>query len=212
MIWSFIFCLGGVFLIVEGFNTFNDPLCASARISLQGRGTEVICYENGSLLQGPIPGNLLAVGLMAGGLLLLALGISEISDSRKLKIEKVKSYAVALEILGTIKGQSPAVHTSSGAAGNLFWSTEKFVFLRDDPSAEGFSRLGPIPFFEVERPNFRMPILSSQGFLLEFVPSADQEFSSEHWSRGTPMSFTSESGKIKNLKKEIDRFKNVNPA
>jgi hypothetical protein len=72
------------------------------------------------------------------------------------------------------------------------------VFLPDEQVAERLTTLGPISFHEVGRARFRIPVLSDTGFLLEFP--------------GTTLAFTSESGKIKNLKKEIDRFKNANPA
>jgi hypothetical protein len=129
---------------------------------------------------------------------MVAAGISFISDSRKRKRARDKSYISALEILGSVKGQSKAVHSSSGAEGDLLWSTEQFVFLAAEPLASGLRQLGPIAFSEIEIPNFRIPVFSDTGFLLEFPR--------------TTLAFTSESGKIKNLKKEIDRFKNSNPA
>ena len=195
MIWGPLSILFGVFTFGWGFNTFNDPNCASARILFKFRGGDIICYPAG-LGDGPIPGNLLAVGILAVGLLMMAAGMSFISDSRKRRRAKDKNYLSALEILGAVKGQARAV--SSGAEGNLFWSTEKFVFLPDEQVAEGLTTLGPISFHEVGRARFRIPVLSETGFLLEFP--------------GTTLAFTSQAGKIKNLKKEIDRFKNANPA
>ena len=195
MILGPLLILFGVFTVGWGFNGFNDPNCASVRILLGFRGGDIICYPAG-LGDAPIPGNLLAVGILAVGLLMMAAGISSILESRERKRAKDKNYLSALEILGTVRGQAPAV--SSGAEGNLFWSTEKFVFLPDEQVAEGLITLGPISFHEVGRARFRMPVLSDTGFLLEFP--------------GTTMSFTSQAGKIKNLKKEIDRFKNANPA
>ena len=193
MILGPLLILFGVFTVGWGFNGFNDPNCASVRILLGFRGGDIICYPAG-LGDAPIPGNLLAVGILAVGLLMMAAGISSILESRERKRAKDKNYLSALEILGTVRGQAPAV--SSGAEGNLFWSSEKFIFL-DEQLAGGLSKVGPIAFSEVERPNFRMTF-SVNGYLLEFP--------------GTTLAFSSESGKIKNLKKEIDRFKNANPA
>ena len=196
MILGLFSILLGVFTFGWGFKTFNDPTCASARISIKYRDIDIICYSAG-LGDGPIPGNLLAVGIMAMGLLFLAVGADSISDKRKQKILENMSYVSALEILGSIKGRSKVVHKFSGTEGNLLWSTEKFIFLADEQLAGGLSKVAPIAFSEVERPNFRMTF-SVNGYLLEFP--------------GTTLAFSSESGKIKNLKKEIDRFKNANPA
>jgi hypothetical protein len=195
MIFGPLAILFGVFTFGWGFNTFNDPNCASVRILFRFRGGDIICYPAG-LGDAPIPGNLLAVGILAVGLLMMAAGISSISDSRKRKHAKDENYLSAREILGTVRGQAPAVF--SGAEGDLLWSTEQFVFLAAEPLASGLSQLGPISFHDVGRARFRIPVLSDTGFLLEFP--------------GTTLAFTSESGKIKNLKKEIDRFKNANPA
>jgi hypothetical protein len=201
MIWGFVFTLLGLFTFGWGLNTFNDPSCASARISLKYRSGEIICYPTGSVPDGPIPGNLLAFGIMAVGLLILAISVDSISDSRKQRILKNKSYVSALEILGSVKGQSKAVHEFSGTEGSLMWSTERFVFLPDEPLAGSSSVIGPIAFNMVEAPSFRLSVFSTKGYLLD-IPILD----------GSTLAFTSESGKIKNLKKEIDRFKNANPS
>jgi hypothetical protein len=81
------------------------------------------------------------------------------------------------------------------------WSTERFVFLPDEPLAGSSSVTGPIAFNMVEAPSFRMSVFSTKGYLLD-IPILD----------GSTLTFASESGKIKNLKKEIDRFKNANPS
>jgi hypothetical protein len=197
MIWGLFGILFGVFAFGWGFYTLNDPTCASVRVSLKYRGGDFICYPAGSFPDGPINGNFFAFGIMAFGLVMLAGSIFSIEDLKRRKLAKDANYILALGVLGIVKGQSQAVHSASGAEGNLFWSAENFVFLSDEPFASGISQLSPIAFGEVEIPNFRIPVLSNNGFLLEF-PAAG-------------LTFTSESGKIKNLKKEINRFKKANP-
>jgi hypothetical protein len=181
--------------IIWGLNTLNNPNCGSATITRDGRSFDVLCYPKDSLSSGWIPGNFLAIFLIVLGFCIVFGGYLYFQDLKKKKAAKDSSQVLAMNLLGEIAGHTPATYGSSAQEGNLYWSTESFLFLPDDPFPGGEDKIGPIHFREVDVPTFHIPIISQEGFSLRF--------GNPH----TYLSFSSSSGKLKNLMKEIRKYK-----
>jgi hypothetical protein len=188
----------GFSALIWGVTVWSDPNCSSASISIRWRNVDVNCFPVDARVAGPIPGWVLSITIIGVGLMSLAGAYFSFIQLRKRKNAKNAGQALAVEILGTVRSHAPAVYSDSKSEGNLFWSGESFLFLLDEPLPDGTTRIGPIHFSEINQPTFRMPLFSSDGCVLNFDDGK------------SGLTFTSSSGKMKNLMKDFRKFKEVN--
>ena len=188
----------GISGLICGVLYWSDPNCNSASISIRWRNVDVNCFPVDERVAGPIPGWVLSSAFISIGLMMLAGAYFSFIESRKRKNAKNVGQVLAVEILGTVHAQAPAVHFLSKSEGNLFWSGESFLFLPDEPLPDGTTRIGPIHFSEIDQPTFSMPIFSKDGCFLKFGDGRSD------------LTFTSSSGKIKNLMKDFRKYKEAN--
>jgi len=188
----------GISALVWGVIVWSDPNCNSASISIRWSQKEINCFPVDAMVSGPIPGWVLSLSIIGIGLILLAGAYFSFIELRKRKNAKSVGQVLAVEILGTVRSQAPAVYSESKSEGNLFWSGESFVFLSDEPMPDGTTKIGPIHFSWIDQPTFRMPLFSSDGCVLNFDDGR------------SGLTFTSSSGKIKNLMKDFRKYKEEN--
>ena len=188
----------GFSVLIWGVTLWSDPNCSSASISIRWRNVDVNCLPVDARVAGPIPGWVLSITIIGVGLMSLAGAYFSFIELRKRKNAKNVGQVLAVEILGTVHAQAPAVHFLSKSEGNLFWSGESFLFLPDEPLPDGATRIGPIHFSEINQPTFRMPLFSSDGCVLTFDDGR------------SGLTFTSSSGKMKNLMKDLRKYKEAN--
>ena len=188
----------GFSVLIWGVTLWSDPNCSSASISIRWRNVDVNCLPVDARVAGPIPGWVLSITIIGVGLMSLAGAYFSFIELRKRKNAKNVGQVLAVEILGTVHAQAPAVHFLSKSEGNLFWSGESFLFLPDEPFPDGTTRIGPIHFSEIDQPTFSMSLFSRDGCFLKFGDGRSD------------LTFTSASGKIKNLMKDLRKYKEAN--
>ena len=188
----------GISALIWGVSLWNDPNCNSASISIRWSQKEINCFPVDASVAGPIPGWVLSLAIISLGLMMLAAAYFSFIESRKRKNAQSVGQVLAVEILGTVHAQAPAVHFLSKSEGNLFWSGESFLFLPDEPLPDGTTRIVPIHFSEIDQPTFSMPLFSRDGCFLKFGDGRSD------------LTFTSASGKIKNLMKDLRKYKEAN--
>ena len=157
----------GISALIWGVSLWNDPNCNSASISIRWSQKEINCFPVDASVAGPIPGWVLSLAIISLGLMMLAAAYFSFIESRKRKNAQSVGQVLAVEILGTVHAQAPAVHFLSKSEGNLFWSGESFLFLPDEPLPDGTTRIGPIHFSEIDQPTFSMPIFSKDGCIFK---------------------------------------------
>ena len=188
----------GISALIWGVSLWSDPNCNSASISIRWSQKEINCFPVDASVAGPIPGWVLSLAIISLGLMMLAAAYFSFIESRKRKNAQSVGQVLAVGILGTVHAQAPAVHFLSKSEGNLFWSGESFLFLPDEPLPDGTTRIGPIHFSEIDQPTFSMPLFSRDGCFLKFGDGRSD------------LTFTSASGKIKNLMKDLRKYKEAN--
>ena len=190
-------------LIVFGYSYLNNPECHTLSLSFGYRKVEETCYPLDSAIRGLIPGNLAGTFFILFGILLIAIGWFGISENKSNVSKLQLGNAIALKILGSVEGKCSAVLASTNYEGNLFWSKDSFIFILNDSFSDKSDetrllQIGPMHFSEVAQAKFRIPMWEGQQFLIEI-------------SGPVICRFTSQSGKIKNLVKQIRKFKSDNP-
>ena len=188
----------GILGLICGVVIWSDPNSNSASISIRWRNVDVNFFPADASVAGPIPGWVLSLVMISSGLMMIAMAYFLFIESRKIKNVQSVGQVLAVEILGTVHAQAPAVHFLSKSEGNLFWSGESFLFLPDEPFPDGTTRIGPIHFSEIDQPTFSMPLFSRDGCFLKFGDGRSD------------LTFTSASGKIKNLMKDLRKYKEAN--